>query len=74
MERNTSLQTTHLLQIRVSTVSACLNKQIIKKHQTTLASHHTSLTTLNPWLITGFADAEGCFHISITENKNYKTG
>jgi hypothetical protein len=29
---------------------------------------------LNPWLITGFTDGEGCFLIDITENKNYSTG
>lgn len=27
---------------------------------------------LNPWFITGFADAEGCFHISILNNKRSK--
>lgn len=28
---------------------------------------------LHPWFITGFTDAEGCFRISIINNKNYKS-
>jgi hypothetical protein len=29
---------------------------------------------LNPWFVTGFTDAEGCFGLYIYKNKNYKTG
>ena len=29
---------------------------------------------LDPWWVTGLVDGEGCFHVSITENKNYKHG
>ena len=36
--------------------------------------HTKSLTRLNPYFITGFADAESSFYISITKNKTYKTG
>jgi len=30
-------------------------------------------TKVNPWFITGFTDAEGCFSILIQSNTNYKT-
>ena len=36
--------------------------------------HSSSLTTLNPWFITGFSDAECSFIISIVKNNNYRTG
>jgi len=29
---------------------------------------------INPQFLTGFIDAEGCFTISITRDKKYKTG
>ena len=29
---------------------------------------------LNPWWVTGFVDAEGCFHVSVTERKDRKLG
>lgn len=29
---------------------------------------------LDPWFVTGFTDGEGCFILSIVENKNYKVG
>ena len=29
---------------------------------------------LNPWFVTGFPDAEGCFGLYIYKNANYKTG
>ena len=29
---------------------------------------------LNPWWVTGFVDAEGCFHVSVTEGKDRKLG
>jgi intein-encoded DNA endonuclease-like protein len=34
----------------------------------------TSGGKMNPWFITGFADGEGCFLISISRNKELKTG
>ena len=30
-------------------------------------------TVLNPWFITGFTDAEGCFQLSIRHDKKYKS-
>jgi hypothetical protein len=30
--------------------------------------------TMNPWFVTGFTDAEGCFSLSIIKNKELKTG
>lgn len=33
-----------------------------------------NLIKLNPWFVTGFTDAEGCFGLYIYKNKNYKTG
>ena len=29
---------------------------------------------INPWFVTGFIDAEGCFHVSIVENTSLKVG
>ena len=29
---------------------------------------------LDPYFVTGFADGEGCFHVSVTQNKNYNLG
>ena len=29
---------------------------------------------LNPWWVTGFVDAEGCFHVSITKNNKLNVG
>jgi group I intron endonuclease len=34
----------------------------------------SSLMSLNPWFITGFTDAEGCFYINIREYPGYTTG
>jgi hypothetical protein len=36
------------------------------------ASYHTSAhlgKTLNPWVVTGLTDAEGCFNVSITKKQ-----
>jgi hypothetical protein len=33
-----------------------------------------NLIRLNPWFVTGFTDADGCFGLYIYKNKNYKTG
>ena len=46
-----------------------LSKQCNKVPFSTLDSK----TKLNPWFITGFTDAEGCFSILIQPNTNYKT-
>ena len=37
-------------------------------------SYASTTTTINPWFITGLIEGEGCFHVSVTENKNYKHG
>jgi hypothetical protein len=29
---------------------------------------------IDPWFITGFTDAEGCFLLSIVKDKKYKNG
>ena len=29
---------------------------------------------MNPWFLTGFSDAEGCFVISVLQNKELKIG
>jgi len=31
-------------------------------------------SNLNPWWLTGFIDAEGCFRISVIKDNRYKTG
>ena len=31
-------------------------------------------SSLNPWLLTGFTDGEGCFTLSLVKNKGYSTG
>lgn len=36
-------------------------------------SSDASRGSLNPWWITGFVDAEGCFRISIIKNKEMRT-
>jgi len=33
-----------------------------------------NLTGLNPYFVTGFSDAEACFHLSIGKNSKYKSG
>jgi len=37
-------------------------------------SIHTITSSLNPWFITGFVDAEGCFTLGFMQNDKYKTG
>jgi len=40
----------------------------------TSSVHSSTLPSLvNPWFITGFTDAEGCFHIGINKNSELKT-
>lgn len=45
--------------------------------KSSLALVHTSSLTpapLHPWFITGFADGDGCFFVSIQKNSILKTG
>lgn len=51
---------TLLLQNRVSTSS--------------LHSQASNLSSLNPWFVTGFCDAESCFTIRITKSKTHLMG
>jgi hypothetical protein len=44
----------------------CLNK---KKPKNSVSS-----APIHPYFLTGFFDAEGCFHVSLTINKTCKTG
>lgn len=34
----------------------------------------STLSSLHPWFLTGFADAEGSFTVSISKNKELKLG
>lgn len=77
----TSVLLTSTLTLRIfPTVSRCLNKQIIKAHQTTVVTKpslsllNTSLTPIDPWFITGFCDAESNFTITTLKNKTLKLG
>lgn len=36
--------------------------------------NYVSSTPIHPYFITGFFEAEGCFHVSITINKTCKIG
>jgi len=52
-----------------------LSNQINKRSCTSITTPRvTSSTLTNPWLLTGFTDAEGCFTISICQNKNLRIG
>jgi hypothetical protein len=37
-------------------------------------STNKPVITLDPWFVSGFTDAEGCFVLSVVKNNNYKTG
>ena len=39
-----------------------------------LSNKQNSTWPLDPFFVTGFTDAEGCFHVSITKNKNFNLG
>jgi len=44
---------------------------------TTQAATHidsNKLSTLDPWFVTGFVDAEGCFTIGLTKSEQYRSG
>lgn len=62
-----------------------LNKYLISLRALSFLANSTrSLTTsslptstagaLHPWFITGFTDAEGCFHVSIVDRPELKSG
>lgn len=36
--------------------------------------NNLKIDTLNPWIITGFTDAEGCFTVSIIPSNTHKNG
>ena len=53
-----------------------LSKQINKSRAySSITTHKPLLETfsINPWFLTGFTDAEGCFSILIQPNSHYKT-
>ena len=36
--------------------------------------NYNSNLKMNPWFLTGFTDGEGCFHVSVIKNNQYKLG
>ena len=66
----------NLMKLRC-TLMGCENSyqfKILSKHCNKVPfSTLDSKTKLNPWFITGYTDAEGCFSILIQPNTNYKT-
>ncbi len=54
--------------------------KILSNHRNSMIRSYCSLTTLqqtnsiNPWFITGFADGESSFILSVLRNNKYKTG
>ena len=57
-----------------SSNSDVVNALTARNYSTLVATPQCSVENFNidPWLVTGFLDGEGCFHVSITENKNYQ--
>ena len=51
-------------------LSKQLNKQ---KFSFSTLTNNSVNNLINPWFLTGFIDAEGCFQISIRYDKKYKT-
>jgi hypothetical protein len=49
-----------------------LSKQLNKLFFSTLRNSDNKLPKLNPWFITGFTDAEGCFSITVTPDARSK--
>ena len=39
-----------------------------------MTTNFLNINNLNPNFVTGFIDAEGCFHVSIVENTSLKVG
>lgn len=60
-----------MITIRNYKTNSCFAKA--KDLKFTHSLHNTSSSLLNPWFITGFVDAEGCFLISVLKNKELKT-
>lgn len=50
-----------------------LSKIVGKKNYSTLGTVHNT-NKLNPWFVTGFIDAEGCFLINVRPNSKMKIG
>ena len=57
-----------------SSNSGVVNALTARNYSTLVATPQCSVENFNidPWWVTGFLDGEGCFHVSITENKNYQ--
>jgi len=49
------------------------SKQLNTLYFSTLINNNLYNIACAPWFFTGFIDAEGCFQISIRQDKNYKT-
>ena len=45
-----------------------------KKFSFSLVRYYSTVKPLDSWGVTGFTDGEGCFYVSITENKNLQLG
>lgn len=52
-------------------VSSCL---CAKRYVHSVSTRDNDQFKLNPWFITGFVDAEGCFTISLVKDPRYKAG
>ena len=48
--------------------------QVIKKFSFSLVRYYSTVKPLDYWGVTSFTDGEGCFDVSITENKNLQLG
>lgn len=51
-----------------------LGKELVSNLRIRSPRHYSTLSTLNPWFITGFADGEGCFTLSVIKDKERKVG
>jgi hypothetical protein len=77
---NFSLSRVHLLAallrlLRTAEREICIILvSIYRRHALCSAEGNLVKKSLNPWYITGFTDAEGCFSISIAKSKKNKTG
>jgi hypothetical protein len=49
------------------------SKQLNSQYFSFSTLTNNSENNINPWFLTGFIDAEGCFQISIRQDKKYKT-
>ncbi len=59
-------------------LSPSTSKELIgiwgRRNYSTQNLSNKDVTSLNPWFITGFIDAEGCFSLGISKHKSCKTG